>query len=43
VSRKFEDVYDVDKFVKSLDGAVKVIHELSDELSARKPAVIRVR
>ncbi|TVU10106.1 hypothetical protein EJB05_43614 [Eragrostis curvula] len=40
--RKFEEMYDVDKFTRSLDGVVKVIHELPDEVSARKPAVIRV-
>ncbi|GJM98374.1 hypothetical protein PR202_ga15381 [Eleusine coracana subsp. coracana] len=41
-TRKFEDVYDVGKFMRSLNGVVKVIHELPDEVSARKPAVIRV-
>jgi hypothetical protein len=35
-------VYDVGTFVKSLDGVINVIRELPDELSARKPAVIRV-
>ncbi|KAK3130452.1 hypothetical protein QOZ80_6BG0493630 [Eleusine coracana subsp. coracana] len=41
-TRKFEDVYDVGKFMRSLNGVVKVIHELPDKVSARKPAVIRV-
>ncbi|XP_062199864.1 protein MANNAN SYNTHESIS-RELATED 1-like [Phragmites australis] len=40
--RKFQDMYDVDKFMSSLDGVVKVVHELPDEVSAKKPAVIRV-
>ncbi|KAL5201498.1 hypothetical protein ABZP36_035852 [Zizania latifolia] len=40
--RKFEDMYDVDKFMMSLDGVVKVIHSLPDEVTAKKPAVIRV-
>ncbi|KAL6846830.1 hypothetical protein ACP4OV_024278 [Aristida adscensionis] len=41
-SRKFQDMYDVDKFVKSLDGVVKILHRLPAEVSAKKPAVIRV-
>ncbi|KAL5205703.1 hypothetical protein ABZP36_033912 [Zizania latifolia] len=40
--RKFEDMYDVDKFMMRLDGVVKVIHSLPDEVTAKKPAVIRV-
>ncbi|KAG8057265.1 hypothetical protein GUJ93_ZPchr0002g24623 [Zizania palustris] len=40
--RKFGDMYDVDKFMMSLDGVVKVIHSLPDEVTAKKPAVIRV-
>ncbi|KAL6655301.1 hypothetical protein ACP70R_006127 [Stipagrostis hirtigluma subsp. patula] len=41
-SRKFQDMYDVDKFVKSLHGVVTVLHELPAKVSAKKPAVIRV-
>ncbi|RLM85012.1 uncharacterized protein C2845_PM04G20280 [Panicum miliaceum] len=40
--RKFQDMYNMDKFVRSLDGIVEVIEELPDEVSAKKPAVIRV-
>ncbi|KAL5658603.1 hypothetical protein ACJX0J_031766, partial [Zea mays] len=40
--RKFQDMYNVDKFVRSLDGVVEVIDEIPDEVSAKKPAVIRV-
>lgn len=40
--QKFQDMYDVQKFTRSLDGVVKVAHELPDEFSAKKPAVIRV-
>lgn len=40
--RKFQDMYNVDKFMRSLDGVVEVINELPDEVSAKKPAVIRV-
>ncbi|XP_006660799.1 protein MANNAN SYNTHESIS-RELATED 1-like [Oryza brachyantha] len=40
--RKFEDMYDVDKFMTSLDGVVKVVHSLPNRVSAKKPAVIRV-
>lgn len=40
--RKFEDMYDVEKFTSSLNGVVKVVHKLPDEWTAKKPAVIRV-
>ncbi|CAN6218233.1 unnamed protein product [Urochloa humidicola] len=40
--RKFQDMYNMDKFVRSLDGVVEVIEELPDEVSAKKPALIRV-
>ncbi|KAJ1290258.1 hypothetical protein BS78_02G229400 [Paspalum vaginatum] len=40
--RKFQDMYNVDKFMRNLDGVVEVIEELPDEVSAKKPAVIRV-
>jgi hypothetical protein len=42
VHRKFQDIYNVDKFVRSLDGVVEVIEDIPDEVSAKKPAVIRV-
>lgn len=40
--RKFQDMYNVDKFVRSLDSVVEVIEDIPDEVSAKKPAVIRV-
>ena len=42
IHRKFQDIYNVDKFVRSLDGVVEVIEDIPDEVSAKKPAVIRV-
>lgn len=41
-SRKFEDIYDVDKFIKSLDGVVKVVKSLPDDISIRNLAVVKV-
>ena len=35
-------MYNVDKFVRSLDGVVEVIDEIPDEVSAKKPSVIKV-
>src|SRR5687768_10428638 len=35
-------MYNVDKLMRNLDGVVEVIEELPDEVSAKKPAVIRV-
>uniref|UniRef100_A0A0D3H8J0 O-fucosyltransferase family protein n=1 Tax=Oryza barthii TaxID=65489 RepID=A0A0D3H8J0_9ORYZ len=40
--RKFEDMYDVDKFMTILDGVVKVVHSLPNAVSSKKPAVVRV-
>ncbi|TXG69540.1 hypothetical protein EZV62_004475 [Acer yangbiense] len=40
--RKFEDIYDVGKFIKSLDGVVKVVRDLPDEISIRSLAVVKV-
>ncbi|GFQ05645.1 uncharacterized protein at1g04910 [Phtheirospermum japonicum] len=40
--RNFEDVYDVDKFIASLDGVVKVVKSQPTELSARNLAVVKV-
>ncbi|TXG69542.1 hypothetical protein EZV62_004477 [Acer yangbiense] len=39
---KFGDIYDVDKFIKSLDGVVKVVRDLPDEISIRSLAVVKV-
>ncbi|VAI19257.1 unnamed protein product [Triticum turgidum subsp. durum] len=41
-SRKFQDMYDVEKFKMNLDGVVKVVDKLPAELTTKKPAVIRV-
>ncbi|KAM7483973.1 hypothetical protein LguiB_008556 [Lonicera macranthoides] len=40
--RKFEDIYDAEKFVKSLNGIVKVVNYQPGEISARNLAVVRV-
>ncbi|KAJ8756293.1 hypothetical protein K2173_025105 [Erythroxylum novogranatense] len=40
--RKFEEIYDVGKFVRSLDGSVKVIKDLPDDISIRSFSVVRV-
>ncbi|KAK1578910.1 hypothetical protein Q3G72_034068 [Acer saccharum] len=40
--KKFEDIYDVDKFIKSLDGVVKLVRGLPDEISIRSLAVVKV-
>ncbi|XP_020083157.1 uncharacterized protein LOC109706623 [Ananas comosus] len=40
--RNFKDMYDVDKFMRSLDGVIKVVKALPDELASRQPAVVRV-
>ncbi|GLU17458.1 hypothetical protein SLE2022_338240 [Rubroshorea leprosula] len=38
----FEDIYDAEKFVKSLDGVVKVAKELPSDISIRNLAVVKV-
>lgn len=38
----FEDIYDADKFVNSLDGVVKVAKELPSHISMRNLAVVKV-
>ncbi|MQM05983.1 hypothetical protein Taro_038804 [Colocasia esculenta] len=40
--RKFEDIYNVDKFIESLDGVVKIVKELPSEVKTQKPAVVKV-
>ncbi|KAE8699338.1 exocyst subunit EXO70 family protein [Hibiscus syriacus] len=40
--RNFEDIYDVEKFMKSLDGIVKVVKELPNEISIRDLAAVKV-
>lgn len=40
--RNFDDVYDVDKFMTSLDGVVKVVKSQPSGLSARNVAVVKV-
>ncbi|XP_021297262.1 uncharacterized protein LOC110426369 [Herrania umbratica] len=38
----FQDIYDVEKFMKSLDGVVKVAKELPNEISIRDLAAVKV-
>ncbi|XP_044495873.1 protein MANNAN SYNTHESIS-RELATED 2-like [Mangifera indica] len=40
--RKFEDIYNVEKFIESLHGVVRVVKELPDEISIRDLAVVKV-
>uniref|UniRef100_A0A5B7A8W2 O-fucosyltransferase family protein n=1 Tax=Davidia involucrata TaxID=16924 RepID=A0A5B7A8W2_DAVIN len=40
--RNFEDIYDIEKFVNSLDGVVRVAKYQPAELSSRNLAVVRV-
>ncbi|KAG6513056.1 hypothetical protein ZIOFF_023363 [Zingiber officinale] len=40
--RNFEDMYDADKFIASLDGVIKVARELPAELTAESPSVVKV-
>ncbi|KAJ6349754.1 hypothetical protein OIU78_006038 [Salix suchowensis] len=40
--RKFEEIYDVDKFVKSLYGVVKVVKGLPDDVSIRDFTAVKV-
>ncbi|RWR91480.1 GDP-fucose protein O-fucosyltransferase [Cinnamomum micranthum f. kanehirae] len=40
--RSFREVYDVEKFVKSLDGIVNVAREQPAEITSKKPAIVRV-
>ncbi|OWM81910.1 hypothetical protein CDL15_Pgr007949 [Punica granatum] len=40
--RSFEDIYDVDKFMQSLDGVVNVMKEQPSEISAQDVAVVKV-
>ncbi|XP_075493083.1 protein MANNAN SYNTHESIS-RELATED 1-like isoform X1 [Primulina tabacum] len=40
--RSFEDVYDVEKFIASLEGVVKVVKSQPSDVSARNLAVVKV-
>ncbi|XP_040951752.1 protein MANNAN SYNTHESIS-RELATED 2 isoform X3 [Gossypium hirsutum] len=40
--RNFKDIYDVEKFMKSLDGVVKVVKQLPNEISIRDLAAVKV-
>lgn len=42
LSRNFEEIYDVEKFIKSLEGVVRIAKEQPAELSAQNMAVVRV-
>ncbi|KAJ7962692.1 O-fucosyltransferase family protein [Quillaja saponaria] len=40
--RNFEDIYDVDKFITSLDGVVRVVKDLPAHISMRNLAAVKV-
>ncbi|XP_058068096.1 protein MANNAN SYNTHESIS-RELATED 2-like isoform X2 [Magnolia sinica] len=40
--RKFEEIYDVEKFMKSLDGVINIASEKPAEIAAKNLAVVRV-
>ncbi|KAH7688061.1 GDP-fucose protein O-fucosyltransferase protein [Dioscorea alata] len=40
--RNFQDMYDVEKFLNSMDGIVKITKEIPAEIATGKPAVVRV-
>lgn len=40
--RNFDDVYDADKFMKSLDGVVKVVKQPTSKITAKNLAVVKV-
>ncbi|KAL8098754.1 hypothetical protein AgCh_031474 [Apium graveolens] len=40
--RNFEEIYDVEKFIKSLDGVVKIVKYQPDHISAKDLEVLRV-
>lgn len=40
--RNFEDMYDLEKLMKSLNGVVNIVKELPAEIAAGKPAVVKV-
>ncbi|XP_010550817.1 PREDICTED: uncharacterized protein LOC104821598 [Tarenaya hassleriana] len=40
--RNFEDIYDADKFIRNLEGVVKVVKQLPEEISLRNMAIVKV-
>ncbi|KAE9621254.1 hypothetical protein Lal_00023657 [Lupinus albus] len=40
--RNFEDIYDVDMFKKSMEGVVRVVKDLPDNISKKKVAAVKV-
>jgi hypothetical protein len=40
--RNFEDIYDADKLIKSLENVVKVVKKLPEEVSLRNMAIVKV-
>ncbi|KAI9073052.1 hypothetical protein K1719_044972 [Acacia pycnantha] len=40
--RNFEEIYDVDAFMKSMDGVVRVVKDLPDYISSRNIAAVKV-
>lgn len=42
LTRKFEDIYDVDKLIKTLESVVKVVRKLPSHVSLRDIAIVKV-
>ncbi|XP_008799452.1 protein MANNAN SYNTHESIS-RELATED 2 [Phoenix dactylifera] len=40
--KNFEDLYDADRFMRSLDGVIKMAKEVPAEVATEKPTVVRV-
>ncbi|KAK8918291.1 hypothetical protein KSP39_PZI021016 [Platanthera zijinensis] len=40
--RNFQDMYDAEKFMRTLDGVINIVKELPPEAVSRTPAVVRV-
>ncbi|XP_073099013.1 protein MANNAN SYNTHESIS-RELATED 1-like [Elaeis guineensis] len=40
--KNFEDMYDADKFMRSLDGVIRMVKEVPAEVATEKPPVVRV-
>ncbi|XP_010545614.1 PREDICTED: uncharacterized protein LOC104817925 [Tarenaya hassleriana] len=40
--RNFEDIYNADKFIRNLEGVVKVVKQLPEEISLRNMAIVKV-
>ncbi|KAL5974108.1 hypothetical protein ACLOJK_030771 [Asimina triloba] len=40
--RSFQEIYDIEKFVRSLEGVVNIAREKPAEIASKKPAIVRV-